>query len=636
MRRFLHAARVAAVVVAVLAAAVPLTLQAGAQVLPGQTSGTASTSPTPSPTPCPTDLTQALCQAEGGPAPSSPTPTPSPTPSSSHAGAGAGSTSPGGGSGGPAPGKPGAAAPSAAPSPAAAPSAAAMAQVAATFRNAPFLGALLDILSHPISDQRPDLRHFRPLGGAAGAGGADPGAPGGGLGVLSGARVSGSAAPAIAVALLGMLLAMLAALFAGSAQARVQVRAWLAAVWRLHPTTHRAGIALHNLVARARPVAGAVRRHLGVPHFAIRRHTHRGLAVASCCAALPAVVVAAVLGAAQVRTSGPFAAAAAAPTSAYLRTEVSLDAAVPVGQPVAPPTWTRLVTIERGLVGQQDELAAQEAAIARLAVNVGGHSPDDDGPVAVGPGSPVELANQLGELVAAHSATKAAYDQSLQAEYDLYRAAAQDPAQRAQLTAAAAAAQPQAKDAVSYNLSLVQTQLSQESQITAAEAQLQQIGSLDQAQLDAMRHHQAFIAPEIAPVTQPFGPTDFSLEPPLTYDGVFYPHFHTGLDLGAPLDNPIHAAADGVVLLAAASVDSTGKLVGYGNYVVIAHPDGFVTLYGHLDSIAVKAGQVVHQGQIIGLEGSTGWSTGPHVHFEIRHDGQFLDPAPFLVGQLPG
>jgi murein DD-endopeptidase MepM/ murein hydrolase activator NlpD len=239
-------------------------------------------------------------------------------------------------------------------------------------------------------------------------------------------------------------------------------------------------------------------------------------------------------------------------------------------------------------------------------------------------------------LMAAHTATQAVFQQSLQAEYDLYRAAAQDPVQRDQLTAAAAATQqPQAKEAVTYNLSLVQTQLAQEAQIAQAESQLQQIGSLGQAQLDAMRHHQPFIAPEVAPVTQVFGPTDFSLEPPLTYNGTFFPHFHTGLDLGAPLDTPIHAAADGVVLLAAASVDQSGKLVGYGNYVVVAHPDGFVTLYGHLDTIAVKAGQVVHQGEIIGQEGSTGWSTGPHIHFEIRHDGQFLDPAPFLAGQLP-
>jgi len=181
----------------------------------------------------------------------------------------------------------------------------------------------------------------------------------------------------------------------------------------------------------------------------------------------------------------------------------------------------------------------------------------------------------------------------------------------------------------------VQTQLRQEAAIAQAEGRLQQLGSLTAEQLRAMQQHQAFIAPVVAPVTQPFGPTDFALEPPLSFDGTFYPHFHTGLDLGAPLDTPVHAAADGVVLLAQASVDSSGKLVGYGNYVVIAHPDGFVTLYGHLDSVAVKAGQVVHQGEIVGLEGSTGWSTGPHVHFEIRHDGQFMDPAPYLAGQLP-
>jgi len=122
--------------------------------------------------------------------------------------------------------------------------------------------------------------------------------------------------------------------------------------------------------------------------------------------------------------------------------------------------------------------------------------------------------------------------------------------------------------------------------------------------------------------------------PPLSFDGTFYPHFHTGLDLGAPLDTPVHAAADGVVLLAAASVDGSGKLVGYGNYVVIDHGDGFLTLYGHLDKLLVQAGQVVKQGQVIGLCGSTGWSTGPHVHFEIRKSGVYVDPAPYLAAQL--
>jgi murein DD-endopeptidase MepM/ murein hydrolase activator NlpD len=642
MPALLRAARVAVLALAIVAADVAVTLHADAQTVPLAGSGTsssASPTPSPTPTPCPTDITGTLCQAAGGPAPASPTPTPSPTPAAGGGAKSSPSSAPAAAAG---PAKPGGPTPppgAAAPTPA--PSAAAIAQVAATFRNAPFLGQLLDILSHPISAQRPDLRHFRPALAAGGVDDGGPSSPSGRALAAFARQARGSAGPALAVAALGMLLAMLAALLAGSAATRLRLRRGVAAVWSLHPSMHRIGIGLHNLLARLGPVLRAQRRRLGIPHFAVRRQSHRGLALASCVAALPAVLVAAVLGSAEAARDGGALArgTASAPTSAYLRSEVSLDAA-PVGQAVAPPTWTRLVTIERGLAGGQDELAAQEAAITRLAVNLAGQQPEDDGPVQVGPASPSQLRNQLGMLIGAHAATQAAYQQSLQAEYDLYRAAAQDPSQRDQLNAAAAAEavaakQPAVKDAVSYNLSLIQTQLTQEAQIAAAEGQLAQIGSLGQAQLDAMRHHQPFIAPEIAPVTQTFGPTDFSLEPPLTYNGTFYPHFHTGLDLGAPLDTPLHAAADGVVLLAAASVDSTGKLVGYGNYVVVAHPDGFVTLYGHLDSIAVKAGQVVHQGEIIGQEGSTGWSTGPHVHFEIRHDGQFLDPAPFLAGQLP-
>jgi len=655
MFRIRRATVVAALALGALGSSVALALDAVAQVPPLSSSSAASAtpSPSPSPTPCPTDLTGTLCQGASVPGGSSPTPSPTPTPTptaaaysatpqpSKPAPAPAGGATPTHPSAPPPP-------PPAAPSTVQPASAATIATISATFRNAPFLGQLLTILSHPTGAQRPDLRHFRPAvaaGSVDAAGGpSGPGAPG--LALVA-RQVASSPAPAVAIALLGTLLVACATLLVGSAPARLAVGAQVAsarltvrrgvvAAWRLHPSVHRIGVLLHRLLGRARHGLRTLRGHLGVPHFAVRTHSHRGLAVAACIATLPALLAGLVLGNAEVGHGGGLARAGSAPTSTYLQTEVSLDAAIPVGEPVSPPTWTRLVTIERGLLGQQDELTAQEAAITRLAVNLAGEQPDDDGPVSVGQDAPPQLHNQLALLLAAHTATQAAYQQSLQAEYDFYRAAAQDPAQRAQLTAEAAAVkQPQVKDAVSYNLSLVQTQLAQEAQISGAEAQLQQIGSLGQAQLEAMRHHQPFIAPVNAAITQTFGPTDFSLEPPLSYNGTFYPHFHTGLDLGAPLDTPVHAAADGVVLLAAASVDSTGKLVGYGNYVVVAHPDGFVTLYGHLDTIAVKAGQVVHQGEIVGQEGSTGWSTGPHVHFEIRHDGQFLDPAPFLAGQLP-
>ncbi len=123
-----------------------------------------------------------------------------------------------------------------------------------------------------------------------------------------------------------------------------------------------------------------------------------------------------------------------------------------------------------------------------------------------------------------------------------------------------------------------------------------------------------------ARVTQPFGPSDLLLEPPLGP----YPHFHTGIDVAAPFGTTVGAAADGVVV----AVGHSG--VGYGNYVVIAHGGGFMTLYGHLLETDVEVGNKVVRGQRIGLEGSTGWSTGPHVHFELRMNDTVVDPMPYL------
>jgi len=70
--------------------------------------------------------------------------------------------------------------------------------------------------------------------------------------------------------------------------------------------------------------------------------------------------------------------------------------------------------------------------------------------------------------------------------------------------------------------------------------------------------------------------------------------------------------------------------IGYGNYVVIAHGGGIMTLYGHLLETDVNVGNQVARGQRIGLEGSTGWSTGPHVHFELRVNDRVTDPLPYL------
>jgi len=135
-----------------------------------------------------------------------------------------------------------------------------------------------------------------------------------------------------------------------------------------------------------------------------------------------------------------------------------------------------------------------------------------------------------------------------------------------------------------------------------------------------------FIWPEPkAQLSQPFGPSRFWFEPAFGS----YPHFHTGIDLVEPFGSPVYAADDGVVALVGKSSS------GYGNYVVLAHSGGLDTLYGHLSTSLVKVGQTVTQGQVVGLEGSTGNSTGPHVHFELRIRNQPVDPTPYLPPGAP-
>jgi murein DD-endopeptidase MepM/ murein hydrolase activator NlpD len=134
-----------------------------------------------------------------------------------------------------------------------------------------------------------------------------------------------------------------------------------------------------------------------------------------------------------------------------------------------------------------------------------------------------------------------------------------------------------------------------------------------------------------ATITQGFGPTPYVFE--ASYAG--FPHFHTGIDLAVPLGTPVFAAADGVVVLARPMADGGGQLVGYGNYVIIQHDAGLKTLYGHLLAIGVKEGDVIKRGQLVGLVGSTGNSTGPHTHFEVRIENSPVDPMQMLPDLAP-
>jgi LysM repeat protein len=91
-------------------------------------------------------------------------------------------------------------------------------------------------------------------------------------------------------------------------------------------------------------------------------------------------------------------------------------------------------------------------------------------------------------------------------------------------------------------------------------------------------------------------------------------HGYNGVDIGTPVGTPIMAAAGGTVIIA----KSSGYNGGYGEYVVIQHPNGTQTVYGHLSAVYVSPGQHVEQGEVIGHSGNTGKSTGPHLHFEVR------------------
>jgi murein DD-endopeptidase MepM/ murein hydrolase activator NlpD len=104
------------------------------------------------------------------------------------------------------------------------------------------------------------------------------------------------------------------------------------------------------------------------------------------------------------------------------------------------------------------------------------------------------------------------------------------------------------------------------------------------------------------------------------------PSFHPGVDIVSELGTPVVAAAKGKVTKINLSNDKSG----YGNYIEVSHSNQLTTLYGHLSEILVKENQVLQRGEIIGLVGDTGRSTGPHLHFEVQIDGKAVDPMAII------
>ncbi|MBV8301393.1 MAG: M23 family metallopeptidase [Candidatus Dormibacteraeota bacterium] len=283
--------------------------------------------------------------------------------------------------------------------------------------------------------------------------------------------------------------------------------------------------------------------------------------------------------------------------------------------------WSQLVSIEDAIGSTHTELLTDEQRIAQVTSQLK-QAPQ-----------PAKV-SMLSSLLQQHQTLSTQYQQTLAQEYAFFVSVAKSASLSAQMQTVLAHTPANVQQAVTYDLTVVRTQLQQDQTINTAVVENGASAADAIAQQLASSGPVTFHAPVNGVVTQPFGPSIWSMEPPITYNGVFYPHFHTGLDIAAPMGTPVGAAAAGVVLLATSSHDAAGDLVGYGNYVVIRHANGYLTLYGHLEQLLVRAGQVVQQGQVIGLLGSTGWSTGPHVHFEVRVDGVYVDPAPFIAADI--
>ncbi len=130
-----------------------------------------------------------------------------------------------------------------------------------------------------------------------------------------------------------------------------------------------------------------------------------------------------------------------------------------------------------------------------------------------------------------------------------------------------------------------------------------------------------------APQVAPKGTTNFITPVGACLTQVFWAR-HSGVDLAAPIGSPVYAADSGYA--AVVGWDNTG----YGNMILLNHGNGYLTRYGHLSAFNVTPGQAVKKGQLIGRVGSTGHSTGPHLHFEIILNGAFKNPAYYI--RIPG
>jgi murein DD-endopeptidase MepM/ murein hydrolase activator NlpD len=333
------------------------------------------------------------------------------------------------------------------------------------------------------------------------------------------------------------------------------------------------------------------------------RHHRRRLSRLRVVAAAPLIVLAAILTVASAQGTLLQVAPSSVPSIGVVANAVSRST------PTAGAASTGSALFNR-VLGFEAQIATTEVAL---------HSP--------------QAAENAAQLRDEHSLA-VVLEATLQREYDFFAAVAQDRVQAAALVSATAGEPAAVRNAVTYDVQALQAQLAQQTAITQAAENNAASNTLVPTTSAAPPSSSATLMwPMNGVVTQGFGPSQVAIEPAVTLAGITYPHFHTGIDIASSFGTPVRAAADGVVALAGAETDGLGHLVGYGNYVVIAHGGNLITLYGHLNQELVAAGQAVHAGDVIGLEGSTGNSTGPHVHFELRVHGVPADPTGYVRQQ---
>lgn len=130
------------------------------------------------------------------------------------------------------------------------------------------------------------------------------------------------------------------------------------------------------------------------------------------------------------------------------------------------------------------------------------------------------------------------------------------------------------------------------------------------------------LVPQLRPVSGGYISSSFGQREDHPVLGYVPGRHHDGYDFAVPAGSPVRATMEGEVV-------SAGWQGGYGNAVVIKHPNGYETLYGHAEALLVAKGQRVEAGDVIARVGSTGLSTGPHLHYELRKDGLAVDPGGF-------